>query len=154
MKHEVKLMLIEAVLDREYDENVHYIYPGCFCFTFDDGKTINFDFLWSWKIVDPKDKTRIVFELSALDYSYNPVSENLGNLLTEAKIDSIDKFYFFTGEKEDPEIKVKEVSSVIFYLDECLEVMPGVNQLMDFTSVRLDENVIKMINERIRDAKA
>ncbi|MBQ7645835.1 MAG: hypothetical protein IJS94_01075, partial [Clostridia bacterium] len=137
MKREVNSMLMDAVLDREYDENVHYISPGCFCFTFDNGKTIKFDFLWSRRIVDPKDKTRIIFELSALDDSYNPVSENLGNLLTEAKIDSIDEFYFFTGEKEDPKIKVKEVSSVIFNLDECLEVMPGVNQLMDFTSVRL-----------------
>ncbi|MBQ7647115.1 MAG: hypothetical protein IJS94_07590, partial [Clostridia bacterium] len=124
------------------------ITPGGFCFGFEDGSKIDFDFMESTRIPDPSNKRKMVFVLNRLDISYNPESENLGDLLFKKEITSIDDFYFFTGEKEDPIINVSKVSEVCFYCHEINELLPGVTETK-FEEMCLNKQSIAMINRKI-----
>ena len=101
--------------DRPIVRDRHVISIGGFEMTFDNGKTVRFDFLDFNGHIKSDDPSVLNFELHGLDVDAFPDSEFLKTFA--GKVTAIKEFYVYTGEAEDPEINPIELKALFLYND-------------------------------------
>ena len=94
-----------AKMDRAIIEEEHYIVPGGFCFTFDNGDEIEFDFCNSRSCVHDDDATSVTFLMEGLDTDSFPGSERLYEIAKKNKIVKINECFVYCGEKDEKTVK-------------------------------------------------
>ena len=101
-------MSFVLVMDREIDN--HYICPGGYELA--NGK--RFDFLESVGKVLSQDWHKVKFEVSVFDTDY--AEENGIAEITEDDLkQNFNEFFVYTGEHDDPEIKVVGIEDLVFH---------------------------------------
>ena len=100
---------------RYYFRGEHVISIGGFEMTFDNGKTVRFDFLDFNGHIESDDPSVLNFELHGLDVDAFPDSEFLKTFA--GKVTAIKEFYVYTGEAEDPEINPIKLKALFLYND-------------------------------------
>ena len=98
---------------RYYFCGAHVISIGGFEMTFDNGKTVRFDFLDFNGHIESDDPSVLNFELRRLDVDAFPDSEFLKTFA--GKVTAIKEFYVYTGEAGDPEINPIELKALFLY---------------------------------------
>lgn len=101
--------------DRPIVRDMHIISIGGFEMTFDNGKTVRFDFLSFNGHIESDDPSVLNFELGGLDADAFPESEFLKTFV--GRVAAIEEFYVYTGEAEDPEINPVELKALFLYND-------------------------------------
>ena len=99
--------------DRPIIHDKHAISIGGFEMTFDNGKTVRFDFSEFNGHIESDDPSVLNFELIGLDVDAFPDSEFLKTFA--GKVTSIKEFYVYTGEAEDHEINPIELKALFLY---------------------------------------
>lgn len=99
-------MYVSIKFDREIEPDKHHISPGEYEMTFDNDKTVRFDF-WEFDgIVDPEDKTVLHCRMKGLaDYEGTcGFLHNYTGAITE-----ITEFYVFTGSSIELDLHIVPV---------------------------------------------
>lgn len=104
---EITRMVMDIKFDRPINPDRHYISPGGYTMKC-KGQSYSFDFMDYESSVDKDDPTILHAEVYHLDKDY---STDLSKFNSK-KIESIEEFYIYTGEGEDPEINPTEVLSL------------------------------------------
>ena len=99
--------------DRPIVRGTHVISIGGFEMTFDNGKTVQFDFLSFNGHIESDDPCVLNFELGGLDVDSFPDSEFLKTFT--GKVTAINEFYVYTGETGDPKINPVELKALSLY---------------------------------------
>ena len=99
--------------DRPIIRGTHIISIGGFEMTFNNGKTVQFDFLSFNGHIESDDPCVLNFELGGLDVDAFPDSEFLKTFT--GKVTAIKEFYVYTGETGDPEINPVELKALFLY---------------------------------------
>ena len=119
-------------LRRYYFRGEHVISIGGFEMTFDNGKTVRFDFLDFNGHIESDDPSVLNFELHGLDVDAFPDSEFLKTFA--GKVTAIKEFYVYTGEAEDPEINPIELKALFLYNDHSEQISIDRSLLKDVFS--------------------
>jgi hypothetical protein len=99
--------------DREIDKEKHYIVPGGYEMTFDNGVTTAFDFMDYCGCIDANDRTVLYCEMRNLDIQSVEESEFLKHYV--GSIIAINDFYIYTGESYEEEINPVELLELVLY---------------------------------------
>ena len=121
--------------DRPIVRDMHIISIGGFEMTFDNGKTVRFDFLSFNSHIESDDPSVLNFELSGLDVDAFPDSEFLKTFA--GKVTNIKEFYVYTGEAEDPEINLIELKALFLYNDHSEQISIDRSLLKDVFSRKI-----------------
>ena len=115
-------MEMEATIrfDREIDPSKHYVSPGGYEMTFNNGKTVQFDFMDSAGSICTDKPTNMLFEAWTLDTGCFPESKFLETFT--GSVTEIKEFFVYTGEANEPEIYPVELISLRLLNDNAEEI--------------------------------
>ena len=159
-KEELKLtnMNFDLLVDREFNEEEHFISPGPFCIIDGEGKEKNFDFTDSFIDKDNKNPYIVHVDLWNLDVgsSDNINRDTLKNAMFK-------KFNICTGEEDDPEIKPRMVENLKFsfgnsHLESFEKLDYSLHNSLTYTKgkkvVRVAKEIEQMAKDNIKDLAA
>lgn len=98
---------LKLKMDRAVEQNKHYISPGGYEVTMNDGSKISFDFLTSQLQIDDIDPSIATIILSGLDTAEFPDAVKLYEHCDDIK--KLSECFIYTGEPTDPEINVAQI---------------------------------------------
>ena len=144
-------MNFDLLVDREFNEEEHFISPGPFCIIDGEGKEKNFDFTDSFIDKDNKNPYIVHVDLWNLDISSsdNITRETIQNAMFK-------KFNICTGEEDDPEIKPRMIENLKFsfgnsHLESFEKLDLSLHNSLTYSKGKKVVMVVEEIEEMARD---
>lgn len=107
-------MYAEILFDREIDKNKHYVSPGSYQVLLKNGRSIYFDFDTFYGNVSDENPRVLECEMCGLDTVSFPEAKDFN----PKDMVSIQEFFVFTGEYDEPEIHPVKLLSLEFSVDD------------------------------------